>query len=400
MAQKKKVRVKGGKKKNAPAVTVVVQEDPASRAKKDRTRRRRSRVQAIRQGAPRAPGLKLSHCASKYAAAVARPFSAEANGCCLPYPPDRDSLKATAYLRFPVTADASGNFFVLVAPCLANDMKAVWYNNVSGTVPMSVVTLNVAPANYGALAFTTQPFAATLLNSGQVSGRVVSVGIRMTYTGTAANMAGYFYSYSDPEHNNLNAADFGSSTVVGALETKIRRVSNEPYEQGFTVVKPGEHEYVGINEARFAMVSTGAWNVVRACYPWSMLDINNNGQSAAAYVPNGGAPIIFGAVGTQPSSTFFIEIVQHAEFVGKSASWGLTPSHNDHNAANIITAAADRSQGDFVGRPEDTWSATFTRNFRRIWGGMDEMGGEFAGMAVRAGMRQLAMRQRGALLLQ
>lgn len=314
-------------------------------------------------------GQKMSECARKYLAAIARPFSTEALGACLPHPPDRDSLKVTSIQRFNLTADASGNAWVQLAPTIANDQMAIWYNSTTGTVPITVVTANVAPANYTALNFAQLPFTLAQISSNLVAGRIVAVGFRITYVGPVTTMAGTFFSYADPEHGNINLASYSpSGPLFASNEAKIRRVTDHAFEQGFTIVAENEAEYVGYNQYRGGVSSVAGSYGLRGIYPWSNggVDINGASPANAGYVANAPPCIIFGVSGSTAASAYYVEVIQHVEYVGKSASYGLTPSHNDADAAYTVRAAADRSTAEFVSKPEEPWSSTIARTLNKI----------------------------------
>lgn len=344
---------------------------------------------------PRAPSM--TECARKYLAAIARPFSSEAMGSCLPYQPDRDSLKATALARFTLTLSGSGDGWVLFTPTTVNDYMSVIYSNTGATIPITMLASNTAPANTLGIPLASLPFGAPSLNT-NVDGRIVSVGFRMTYLGSVSNMSGYFFSYSEPSHSNVNKAEYTTTTagVFSALECKLQRVSQTPFEQGFTVVGPEEHPYRGQN----SYTSVGTANNL-AFFPWSQgVDINGVGPTGAGYLNNGAPPIIFGVKGAFAGALVLVEIIEHVEYVGKGASYGLTPSHNDDQAANKISAAADRAQGEFIARPEESWASTMSRSLGKVLREQQTpMGKAAMGAAVRVASTYLSRRPRGSLRL-
>lgn len=308
----------------------------------------------------------MSECARKYAAAIAKPFSSEAEGCCLPYPPDRNSLKATGFCRFTLTADASGNAWVLFSPSSTNDNVSAWYNATTGTIPMTITAANTAPTNYNKALMSNLPFTGTNVTL-NVDARLVAVGFRITYLGKVTDMAGIYFSYVEPSHANVNTSEYSvdDGDVLGALETKLTRITSAPFEQGFTCVNDLEHSYAGQTDFRSGTTSNATGNI-RAVYPWdtTSLDINNTGPNTAGWLANGAAPIVFGVRGATAGSTFQVQLISHLEYVGKGASYGLTPSHNDHNAANAIQAAAERATAAFQDSPTVPWSNVLYKSLR------------------------------------
>lgn len=343
------LKSKGAQPKAPPTVKIQVAKQPPAKNKK------KNKQQSRKQGRPPRRGPKMSECAVKFAAAVARPFSSAAVGACLPYAPDRASMKVTAIARFPVVANSTGNAFVLFSPTVSSDSVGFWYNNTTGVVPITVVTSNTAPSGYGIGYFSTLPMSyAMLTNTGNASGveaRIVSVGFRITYSGSVSSMAGMYFSYCEPSHGNLNRNLYDASSVLGIVETKTCRVSDKAFEQGFTAVKPAERDYTGSDSAAIGTVSA-----FRSAYPWSLTDINNKAPNASGALDNGSAPIVFGVTGAAAGSPFYVELVEHIEYVGKGVQYGLTPSHNDVNGAEKVCAAADRAAGEFNAQPTTSWA--------------------------------------------
>lgn len=309
---------------------------------------------------PRPP--QMSECARKYMAALARPFSEQAFGCCLPYEPDRASLKAHAIMRFNLpTAAVTGDAFVMIAPTIFNDKKAVWYSSSTTTIPFAVTTVDTAPAGVSSLAPTGLPFGNATISG--IAGRVVSVGLRVTYTAAASAMAGVWGTYVEPEHGNVNTTDYSITNVLTSVEAKTARISDRPFEQGFGITSPTEQAYRGFPDARQGQVTAVNVSNVIGFYPWSRFDINTLGPGMTGYLLNGSAPILFYISGGPPSTNFWVEVIFHVEYVGKLASYGLTPSHNDHNAANAIDSAAMHATTNFA-QSTSSWDSNIQRAFR------------------------------------
>lgn len=376
-------RGKKKQKKQQHTSTVVVVPAPSKKAKRNRKRR---------------GTVAMSECARKYLACITRPFSSDALGACLPFPPDRNSLKATGLTRFTLTADASGNSFVAFAPCTANDRVAYWLNYTTGTWPITVVTADTAPANYAAGKFTTLPYAQAQLTT-TVQARIVSVGFRITYIGSVTNMAGFYYAYCDPGHGDINSSDFTMNNVFAAAECKTRRITDRAFEMAYTVATEEEHKYTGKAEYEAGATAISGSCGLTSMWPWSKVDINGKSSAQTGFVQNGSAPIIFGTSGATPGTTFYVELIEHVEYVGKGASYGLTPSHNDHNAANIIAAASERAVGDFNAKPEASWSSVVSKAVKTAMTEVQTpMGRTVVNAAVRAAGTYLG-RRRGQLRL-
>lgn len=173
------------------------------------------------------------------------------------------------------------------------------------------------------------------------------------------------------------------------------------------MVRPEEANYSGIREWREGTsAATGATNSVgiSAFYPWSQnIDMNNVNTAAVATSPvtNGAPSIVLAFAGTTPGSQFMVELIQHCEYVGKSAQFGLTPSHNDSVAAGIVQAAADSSPLDFNATPGKTWASTITSAVNNIIRETQTPMGKAVTHGLIKGARTwIGSRQKGALRLQ
>jgi hypothetical protein len=73
--------------------------------------------------------VQLSKCALKYALAIASPFNVAARGACIPTVPAPESFKTTGFIRGTAFIGTAGVGYILVAPCLAKDMPALFCTN-------------------------------------------------------------------------------------------------------------------------------------------------------------------------------------------------------------------------------------------------------------------------------
>lgn len=308
----------------------------------------------------------MSECARKYYVSIQRPFAPEALGCCLPYPPDRDSLKVTSIARFNLTLSAAGKGVVYFSPSLANDATCLWYTNAADPTPIFTVgAVDTAPAGMVSLMHNGPFSRSQLTQTGFLEGRIVSCGFRVQYLSSVSAMSGTYASYVDPAHACVNAAQLSPlGNLYTALETRIVRITDRAFEQGFTVVRESEHSYASSSDTRGAGASTGNLNVI---YPWSNgIDVNGTPMLATGWLYNGAPIAMLSVSGASSGSQFYVEYIQHMEFVGKGASYGLTPSHNDHNAANVISAAADRAPAEALSNPGSPWSDIMSRAMSKV----------------------------------
>lgn len=341
---------------------------------------------------PRGP--PTSECAVKYLAALAQPFSGAAVGACLPYEPSHNSLKVTTVQRFNLTTNASGVGILMIAPCIANDQGAIWYTDTTGVDSGIVCTANTPPAGWLVRNFVGIPFTAAQIASGGVAGRVVSVGLRVQYLGVASAMGGSFSSYVDPEHANVNDTFGTNANFYASPEVKVQRVTAKPFEQGFGIIKPTEAAYKGVPDARATQTTIGvaghSW-----IYPWSMYDINGVGSGMTGSIVNGAPPIMFRIAGSV-SQVYYVEVIQHLEYVGRTVAYGATASHNDQPTATKIDHAVNEALSDFNNQPGSSWSECLRKAVTSFNPGLAmRVAGE-----LHRGIRHLQTRQHGALMLQ
>jgi len=255
-------------------------------------------------------------------------------------------------------ADANGEGRLLIAPCLANDYTAIWYTTSAAALPVTPIATNTAPANWRALAFDTLPYPNSSLST-NVDGRIVSVGVRMRYTGTVTSMAGMYFSYVSPDHSTVNESRYDISALLAFYETKIQNVSREEFQQAYCNAMPHERAYKGRREYLDTYGSVATHNPTWL-YPWSeLVDINQKGPTDAGVILNGTPPILVGVTGAQAGTTFLVEVIEHVEYVGFGASVGLTPSANDAPAAEKIDAAVQNAPT--AHNAGGTWSSAVSR---------------------------------------
>lgn len=353
--------------KGATKVVLQVQSSPPakppSKKGKGKKNKRNKRVDGgVKYFASR---TSMPECTAKFLDAIARPFSTNALGACLPFAPDRDSLKVTTITRFNAYPGLDGAFVVALCPSLANDLPSAYQTGTSASGLVNwpnTVTWPLVTGN-GSYYSANTPFTAAQIAAGGVSGRIVSVGIRISYIGQVATMSGMNFAYVSPEHINTNVSAYNIDGMLSTVDTKVCRVSNRPFEMGMTVCAPNEHKYTGANE-------TSNWDTAKPStliyYPWSSgIDFNNKRLGQALYMPLWGSPIAtFGVAGAATGTTFYVEIIQHMEFVGKMASFGLTPSHNDEAGAAKVTAAAERASAEFNAAADAHWTSTVYKTFK------------------------------------
>jgi hypothetical protein len=285
--------------------------------------------------------IALSSCALKYALAIAEPFHPNARNACLPVYPSIPSQKVTGFGRFNMVIGTAGTGFVSIHPSVANNGGAVMFTNVAYTqTSLSWVTAtNVLQTGVQIGSLTNLPYTISQLdtqwsnNGASVTGRIVSVGVRISYTGTTLNESGQYYIYTDPNHNNCTVVANTLSALGNLADCDVCSVNRTPCETSIYPVTADETAY-GFN-------AVGA-PLSASVYPYSGSCEQLNGGSYSFNSVNMGTPVSVIAVTGVPGSTFLVEIVEHVEYTGSNTSALQTPSDADQHGFEIVSAAAAR----------------------------------------------------------
>lgn len=279
-------------------------------------------------------GVGLSHCAMKYALAIADPWNIDARGACIPRHPSRPSQKVTSFTRFTVTIGTNGLGFVNVMPCLANDERIAYASTstFAATTFSSVTSTTTGVSSYlmTNLPYPQSNFVSTGATiSPNTAGRIVSFGVSWQYTGTVSNMGGLAYALVHPDHNNLNDDAAG---IPNYAETQIIRNDNKRHWLGASSLDDVECSYSEGHTSNGAVRVKGG-----TVYPYSNGEFHNTVDGNSV----GGAPMAVWFTGAA-GNTFEVELIGHYEFVGKATQAVLSPSHSDSVGFEVVQNAAAR----------------------------------------------------------
>jgi len=331
------------------------------------------------KSAPRAARMSessLTQCALKFAAAVANPWSDLAIGACLPLEPARRSQKVTSFLRFNAQVGTNGFGFVYVSPCLANNVPSVFYTDSSYAGTMnSAGTFGSNIFISGGIKFTgvsqaniNSPYSTSSLgtlssdnaNDPAVMGRIVSVGVKATYTGTTLNESGLITCYVSPEHNDLSTLSYAQLQTLA--ETSNRSFTRAPCVLVAIPSSPDEGLYDRSTIISASNASNPNTQPIAAAYPWSDTPIINGGTNN--YL--GQTPMVIAFTGVV-GSTVFVELIQHSEFIGKTVEAVSTPSDNDIVGYNKVAAATNKAYAIHAAKPASGWSRAFMAGLKEVW---------------------------------
>lgn len=326
--------------------------------------------------------LALGDCAWKYLASFVDPFSQEARGACVPSTPSEPSQKVTAYIRGPGVI-GTGNFgFVSMAPGLSNDAPCVFYSSGVGGSIYSLNLLGLPPTDqsfaaaatgngyHPAIAFfsqipytfaqVTQDVSAQDSSTLQLTGRIVSASIRVSYTGTALNQSGLIVGCYDPNGNPISGAPstwgtanttaYGLTTAMSLGSTEIEHNNSK----GLTlVITPPFDSSDGYSSDQHA---PGYIN-----WPWSReYETNSSNQ----FFPNPSAAIMLSGVSGQ---SFYFECVQHIEYRGPLVNQGmLTPNDPDPVGESAVRDIVSRARQMAADEPGMRFADAVKRTMRQL----------------------------------
>lgn len=326
--------------------------------------------------------LALGDCAWKYLQSFVDPFSQEARGACVPSTPSEPSQKVTAYIRGSGIIGTGGYGFVSMAPGLSNDAPCVYYSSGVGGSIYSLNLLSLPPTDqslsaaatgngyHPAIAYFSQipyTFSQVTKDVGlqtattlELTGRIVSASMRVTYTGTALNQSGLIVGVYDPNGNPIsgNPSAWGVADTAGYNMTSAMSLASTEIEhnnrKGLTlVITPPFDSADGYSSD---LHTPGYIN-----WPWSReYEVN----SADQYYPNPSAAIMLtGASG----SPFFFECVQHIEYRGPLVNQGmLTPNDPDPVGESAVRDIVSRARQMAADEPGMRFGEAVKRAMSRL----------------------------------
>jgi len=286
--------------------------------------------------------LGLSSCVLKYATAISDPWSPESAGACIPTFPSRPSQKLAVFCRTTCVIGTGNLGAIGITPCLANNFPTIYCTN--GTY-VNANSLNVTNATGATIPFLSHngPYAGSDLTSGSetdkpaVSGRIVSVGVSVQYTGTKLNEGGLIRGLVEPDHGNLNGYTY--SYLGGYRECYVATSGSRKHWFTLSGQTANEVEYPN---SKLAYAST---DILNQMYPFA------NGVGLDSTQPTiGGFPLLIYVTGV-PGNTFEVELIMHVEYIGQMTSPSATPSHSDAQGFQVVNTASQMVQSLATANP-------------------------------------------------
>lgn len=296
-------------------------------------------------------GLSMSRCAIKYAMAIAEPFHPAARGACVPVN-GTETHKVTSFIRGDAIIGSGGFGFILVSPCLANDLPSLFYTTTgfTGASAVPVSALNTLNTGVASAATSTHPYSASNLSSSsgggtnQAQGRIVSTGLSLQYTGTLMNESGMVYAFRDPAHNSAQIIPFVNTAATttyyaSRAECQVQALSREKIFVRDFAFSPQEMQFPTDNNG-----STGVQT--QSIYPYSNNNVNfvtGLAGTFTSYSVGGvatGSPVNVIMFTGIANSTVHFEYVVHSEYTGVAAQAFVTPTESDPVGVDKVVCAA------------------------------------------------------------
>lgn len=321
-----------------------VKKNARKRAARPKRRVNRQPRRAARRPAPARPAMGLSPCATKYALAIARPFAPAAAGACIPVFPSPDSQKICCIQRAVTLVVGTGGVGgAYLAPCVANNVANVVVTTAQYAGTDLALDSPEIPGDWSLGYPSSLPYGGSVLEPTDlgpagVRSRIVSFGVRVTYTGTQLDMGGQIAGFFDPSHNgvgqtvdwtlaNMTTQPYVSYEAVDRrMNFQLQTASVDAHEVSF---EPGNRLY-SLN-----------------------LDGGNHDTSTYTGVRNDAIGVIM-VVG-KPGTTFNLEIVTHVEYVGAPCSSAVTPTHTDARGFEVVQQAAGQLARSTASNRNDNW---------------------------------------------
>lgn len=293
--------------------------------------------------------IALTKCAMKYALAIAEPFNPKARGVCgvlgNSFGPTQ---KVSAVQRFTFVVGTAGLGFAAIVPCLSNDGVSAFCSNASyanGSVQVlsanNILSVGVNQIQNTQIPYTTAQIipTGTASNNAKLSGRVLSIGVRVTYVGTTMNQSGTYNCLAPSDHTNMTLIP-GSTTAMD-----VPNIQSDPQ----VVLEPCDRGWCELNicptfpyEMGFSNSSSVSGNSPTV-YPFSNGSTNINTFTFGAAAVNAGSPIAIIAVsGALGGNTYQVELISHLEYAGPSCAGATTPSESDEQGGRVVLRAASQ----------------------------------------------------------
>jgi hypothetical protein len=259
----------------------------------------------------------------------------------VPTAPPRPSQKVTLVATGNVVCSATTGYgMLLVHPCISSTRASITYSNSSTYAGGAALTRsNAAIAGLAGIVMNPVYVDAQLTAEGglgvgstSISWRIVSMGIRMRYTGVAQNRAGTVYAISAPDNNDLSG------------ET-LQTMYSYPHKVRYNVQEHAVYELVAYgrntNELSFQNCNQ-LWNGSN-WYPYSSSPGSYWDYGSGSAANSGGAVAAFLLeCPTAAPGTFSFDVTMHLEYAGTPIGYLGTPSPADTQGISTVHSVAEQ----------------------------------------------------------
>lgn len=295
------------------------------------------------------------------------------------------TMKAVGYQRIQLKMGSNGFAAVLITPTFCKDMPNVihtdqfcnlgpsnhlnpWEDGSVGGVSENYQTGAGWQTNFA----SNLPFSHTQFDNGgfidgatdsNLTGRVVSVGIRATYTGTELKRGGQVMYHCSPSHGNVSGqtSDFATAsreTIVYQCDRKYKTgiISAINMPETELSSRAGAADLVGLSntDGLYPFTSSYAWLASQ-----SPTTANYTGYPYFSG-RRVGSPVAMMTFTGETGTSYYVEIVTHVEYAGNAASAMARSNPSDVQGAQRVAEASQslsRLLGDDPGK--DPWAAMY-----------------------------------------
>jgi len=331
--------------------------------------------------------VKLGLCASKYLLACADPFDPAARGACIPMPPAIATYKGTVIGTFSVAVGTQGWGWVAFCPnpagnCIQAFSTSAAYTGTYMSICSANNTLNTGVVTQQLKSVAgAENFIDFTAADGKAGFRIVSVGARITYTGTELNMGGVYYAIGGTNRINICAASASDLSLLS--DTIIRPVTRKTLE--LTLTNACEAECDTTPEAVELRAAQGC-----PMYPWSSNDeLKTSYQATASFTYAAaqgrvGAPTSGILINSTAGNTFTVQYILHYEAAGPTFTVMSTPNEIDISGATAVMSAMAG-----IGNRQNAYPGV--DNYSLLMNGLKETAKKAAPIVLPATARALAV---------
>lgn len=329
-------------------------------------------------------GVTMGKCALKFAMSIVDPFNPRVRGVCSPYG-GTPSQKIHGFSRFDMTVGINGFAVLLFTPTISSDLPNVYYTlgTYTGTSTTTIKPWDsngASGVNAGLSAqwaFSTHggPHLAANLYNTHTSGKIVSCGMRIQYTGKLTDEAGTIVCYHPPTHANLTGISQSNLLIYEGVE--VRSNNREPCLLSVFPVDANEFAFSGEtvpNTFGSTLKTSTLYPLCNGSCEWQD-PYGGTSNSEVHWAPAGtsagtyrmGIPSGYIVINATPGSTFHVEVINHLEFVGRQADYALTDTGSEpSNCLKVVAAAKEVPRAKMADPKRSLWSCLMSE-LKEVW---------------------------------